>query len=44
LCLEKLFVQLTLYQPQSTKALLPHPFGAWLLLFSLALLPLLTRE
>src|SRR5690625_2837108 len=29
----KLFVQLALYQSQSAKTLLSHPFGAWLLLF-----------
>jgi len=31
--MEELFVQLNLCQSQDAKALLPHPFGAWLLLF-----------
>src|SRR5690625_1567877 len=39
LCLKKL----SLCQSQEARALLSHPFGAWLLLF-LTLLPLLPRE
>jgi len=31
--MRKLLVQLNLCQSQSAKTLLPHPFGAWLLLF-----------